>query len=114
MSIEAMLSILAFFCILGLFLDIAIEQSQQAGKAVNDFKALAEARKCALIIDAVFANSGGFPEETKINCFQEKKNFVSAKFENAKASAAIIAPEVFLNQQGALTMLEVKTNAHYK
>lgn len=114
MSIEAMLSLLAFFSILGLFLETANEQLKETEKATEEFRALAEAQKCALLVDSVFANAGGLPEATGINCFQQEKGIVSAKISNSKASANILAEAVFLNQQNSATILEVKSNAHYK
>lgn len=114
MSIEAMLSLLAFFCVLGLFLEAANEQLQETEKATEKFCALAEAQKCALLIDSVFVNAGSMPEATSINCFQEEKGIVSAKIKDSRASTNILAQAVFLNQQNAATILEVKSNAHYK
>lgn len=114
MSIEAMLSILAFLSVLGLFLSAAAEQSQKAAESVSSFKALAEAQKCSLLIDSVFSNSGAMPDALDIECFQKEKGRISAKSDSAEASAIVLAPEVYLNQDGAVTTLEVKTNAHYK
>jgi len=113
-SIEAMLSLLAFFCILGLFLETANTQLQETEKAIDGFRALAEAKKCALIIDSVFSNSGGMPGAKGINCFQAEKGIVNAKINGSEAGARILAEAVFLNRENAETILEVKSNAHYK
>ncbi len=114
MSIEAMLSLLAFFCVLELFLETANEQFNETEKAADGFRALAEAQKCALLVDSVFANNGGMPGATGTNCFQREKGSVSAKINDSEASAKLLAEAVFLNQQNSATILEVKSNAHYK
>ncbi len=114
MSIEAIISLLAFFCILGLFWSVAAEQNQKAKNAVDAFKARAEAQKCSLIIDSVFANSGALPNIETANCFQKEKNFIGSKSGNEEAKAIVLAPEISLNPQNTATALEVKANAHYK
>jgi hypothetical protein len=113
LSTEAIIALLALFSITGLFLNIAVEQNQKTTELEQQAIAIAEAQKCALIIDSVFSNAA-IPIGTSINCYQEEKNTVESKNSGKKASATIIAPSVFLNQQANNATMEVKTPAHYK
>lgn len=114
MSIEALLSLLAFFSILSLFLSVALEQLEKTKIAVEEFKAIAMAKKCSLVIDSVFANPNSAIKASDFSCFQQEKNFISAKNGNSIARSGILAQNVSIMQQGNSSAMEVKASAHYQ
>ena len=109
-----MLSLLAFFCILGLFLDTATEQLEHAKTANQEFFAQAEAEKCALIVDSVFLNTGTLPGAGGTNCFQQETGKVNSDKNSFIGSSNTLALAVSLNQKNSAPIIEVKYNEHYK
>jgi hypothetical protein len=111
LQLEAIICFSAFLAILALFLASINEAGAGAEQAVLALKAKAEAERCCIVADAVYA-SNVLQLFSNVQCTAEGSIVKSEVSEKTKESECL-AKEIRLVQQGNRKVLEVRLNDHY-
>ncbi len=106
--------IAAVLALLGIFVAAFQGISEKSGIATEKAEAIAQAKKCAAVIDSVFANSGGKPKTVLQNCIPKGPHEILVKEFEREKTAFTIAETIELVPHGNETVLEVTTPDHYK
>lgn len=110
-------AIIAFFFIAS-FLAAAtavFEKNTETAASANDsMLAEASAQECALIVNALAANTETALKKSSANCFAGENFEIKSVFGEKEKSAFCIAKEIKTIQIGGETFLEAKTSGHYK
>lgn len=88
--------------------------SEKSWVASEKAMAVAQAKKCAAVIDSVFANSGGKPKTILENCVPKGPHEILVKEFEREKTAFTIAETIELVPHGNETVLEVTTPDHYQ
>ncbi|MFH1256943.1 MAG: hypothetical protein V1494_06665 [Candidatus Diapherotrites archaeon] len=97
---------LAFFCaVLALFGNALLNANENIIKAGDAVSAKAEAEKCSLVIDLLFASGSGELTGFQANCFLSSPSVVSSTDGNSTANSAILNNETQIVQApGGITI----------
>ena len=113
-SLEVILVFAVFLGLLGLFVSALQEITTQGTNAREKTNAIAESKKCAAIIDTIFANSGGKPRTLIHNCVPFAPHQIQVNHFSQEKIAFTIANQIELVQVGNQTVLEVRSPDHYQ
>jgi uncharacterized protein (UPF0333 family) len=113
-SLEALLVLAAVLGLFGIFVTAFQGITDKSVLAAEKSEAIAEAKKCAAVIDAVFSNSGGKPKTILENCFPKGPHEILVKGFAGEKTAFTIAETIRLVPYGNELVLEVITPEHYK
>ncbi|MBU1120439.1 hypothetical protein KJ660_01025 [Candidatus Micrarchaeota archaeon] len=111
-SIDSMIAFTVFISVIGLFASGLMEQGEKIGELGDSIKAETDALNCSLLVNSIYANSGGKLNEVKVNCFVEE-NEVKSKVKEKTFEAFVIPSELSL-EEGKETKLKVEVNEHYR
>lgn len=113
-SLEAIIVFALFLALLGIFIKAGTGLGEQTAEFNEKIVAISESKKCAGIIDSVFANSGGKPRTLIHNCVPVSPHQIQVNRFSHEKIAFTIAKTIELVQIGNQTILEVKSPDHYK
>lgn len=113
LQLEAMFCFAAFLAIIGLFVAAINEGWANAGQALDAVKAKANAESCCIIADAIFASNAFGISNVQMPCNASGSIIESTANEKTK-KCSCLSEEVRLSQIGAKSMVEVKTDGHYR
>jgi hypothetical protein len=112
--LEALLVFAGVLALLGMFVAAFQGIADKSAVAMEKTAAIAEAKKCASVIDAVFSNSGGKPKTILENCFPKGPHEIMVKGFATEKTAFTIAETIRLVPYGNEMVLEVTTPDHYQ
>ena len=113
LQLEAIICFTAFLGILALFLASVNEAGAEAGQAALSLNAKAEAERCCIAADAVYASGVLQLFSNSMYCTAEG-NIVKGKAGEKAKESECLAKEIRLVQQGNRRVLEVGLNDHYR
>lgn len=111
-SIDSMIGFAVFISVIGFFVAGLMEQGEKIEELGDSIEAEADAMNCSLLVNSIYANSGGKLKEVKVNCFVEE-NGLKSKVKGKKAEAFVIPSELSLGE-GKETKLKVEVKEHYR
>ncbi|MBU0636070.1 hypothetical protein KKE06_03520 [Candidatus Micrarchaeota archaeon] len=113
-SLEALLVFAIFLGSLGLFVNVLEGLNEKSRETNAKTNAISASKKCAAIIDMVFANSGGKPRTLIHNCVPFAPHQIQVNHFSHEKTAFTIAEQIKLVQAGNQTVLEVSSPDHYQ
>lgn len=100
--------------IIALAIGVIENQKKELEKASTALKAENSSQECALLVNALFANTETTLKNNNFRCFAGKEFEIKSAEGETQKSAFSIAKQIKTTRIGKETVLEVKTNAHYK
>lgn len=113
-SLESLWITLIILSVIGLLTTTILTIQDRFETANTKTKAIAKAKQCAGIVDALFSNSGGKPKIVLPNCVPAGFHQIQVTDFNQEKNAFTIAHELKTSIQNNQTILEVITPDHYE
>ncbi len=107
-SLEALIALVGFLLVVGLFLAGAFASFSEAGKSNAEMQSVIEAEYCSFVLDSMYANSGAKVLGIKADCTAQGNSVRS----DAMKSHTVPAETGTVLRNGQ-TILRVENERHY-
>jgi len=107
-NFEAVILLLAFFALTGIFLGSLSEANNSLETKTNFVSAKSDAIKCAMLADSVYSNSGS-SVSIEENCFFEEGK-IKSKIKEQEAEEKTLTEKIINSEKG----MQIGVEEHYK